>query len=138
MIKNSAKLKFTGKKKKKVLKVSLNRVNNPKSMEVLMPQELIDKLFADEHNDYDYAENEESIDRKQRYNKDIIKKIKNIRFTERQVTILNYLYGMGYTLTEAAKELSVRVQTIERIRNEAIAKIKKKIVYNFRYTDLEN
>ena len=99
-----------------------------------MPQELLDKLFCSK---IDEESNEDLITRKQNYNNEIMKKIKNIKFTEKQVMILDYLFNKDMTLTDIAKLLNVRIQTVSKIKDEAIAKIRKKIVYNFKYNNLE-
>ena len=137
MSRDLSKFKFVKNTSKKPLKTSINKIN-PKSIEVLMPQELLDKLFSTELYDKTDSDNIELTERKTRYNKEVMKRIKNLKFTNRQILILNYLYGMGYTLTETAQALGVKVQTIENTKNRVFDRIKRKITYNFTYNDIDN
>lgn len=99
-----------------------------------MPLELIEQIFdSSKRFGFETEEEAEYREQKEQYNKEVIKQVKKIRFTKKQSKILRMIFVEGKSLTEIAKMLKKTPQGILRIKKEAIAKVKKRVKYLFKY-----
>lgn len=122
---------------KKSKKISMgNSMLQSKIQEIPMPQELMEQIFdASKKIGYETEEEAEFRNKKEAYNKQVLKQIRKVSLTDRQRQIMDLLYSDGYTLTSAAEHLGVKIGTVQEIRDAAIKKIKAKIKYDFKYPE---
>lgn len=121
------------------LKIKKNRVSKAnskmqhKTREINMPLELIDHIF-DKKKGLGYESHEEKVLREQKedYNNDVLDKIGELPFTERQRQVFNLMYKDGKTMTDTAKILGLGITTVQKIKEAIFKKIKKRIVYDFK------
>ena len=108
-----------------------------KMHEISMPQEHMERLF-DSSKKLGYESEEEKDIRlqKEAYNSQILRQIKKVALTPRQDQVMELMYKEGLTLSETARYLGVKPQSIRLVKNSAIKKIKKHINYDFIYEEL--
>lgn len=113
-----------------------NILGQEKSMEVLMPIELIEQIF-DSSRRIGYETSQERVHREQKedYNTDIIKKVMEVKFTDKQRVILESLFFKNKTMAQTAADLGVTLSTIQKVKSDILKKIRKKIKYEFKYIE---
>ncbi len=113
-----------------------NILGQEKSMEVLMPIELIEQIF-DSSRRIGFETSQERIQRehKEDYNSEIIKRVMDVNFTDKQRVILNSLFFQGKTMAQTAIDLGVTLSTIQKVKHDILKKIRKKVKYEFKYLE---
>lgn len=113
-----------------------NILGQEKSMEVLMPIELIEQIF-DSSRRIGFETPQERVQRehKEDYNSEIIKRVMDVNFTDKQRVILNSLFFQGKTMAQTALDLGVTLSTIQKVKHDILKKIRKKVKYEFKYLE---
>lgn len=111
-------------------------IKQSKFKEISMGSDSIDQLF-DSSKRIGFETNQERDYREQKedYNKQVMKLIKKLNFTDRQREIFELMYSKGLTLTETSKKLGIRIESVNTTRKLFMNKIQKRIKYNFVFDD---
>ncbi len=115
-------------------------------LEILMPDELIEKIFDETTAIYYESEEEKEYKgRKEEYNRKILGKIKKLvfrkkkgilpLFTSKQQKIFKLMFIDGLTLTEIARKLDQPISTINEVKKTLLRNIKKYFKYEFNYNE---
>lgn len=118
---------------KKSKKIFLYPDQNYKGKEILMPSELIERIFDNNKLHWFSTEEETAyLEKKEAYNRVILDMIFKIKFTAKQRTVLDLLFIKGMTLAEVGEILGVTPQDIMNTKKLIIKKVRKNITYNFK------
>lgn len=113
-----------------------NLTGQEKVMEVLMPIELIEQLFDGSRRiGYETTEERELRERREDYNQEIVKKIMQLNFTEKQRMVMDFLFFKGWTMAQTAREMGVAIGTIQKIKKALLKKASKRIQYEFKINE---
>jgi RNA polymerase sigma factor (sigma-70 family) len=117
-------------------KLSEKSLRQSKFKEISMGSDSIDELFdSSKRIGYETEDERDYREQKEDYNKTIMKLIKKLNFTDRQREIFNLMYVKNLTLTETAKKLNIKIESVNTTRKLFIKKIKNKIHYDFNYNE---
>lgn len=113
-----------------------NILGQERSMEVLMPIELIEQIFDSSRRiGFETLQERTQREQKEDYNSEVIKQVMGVNFTDKQRVILESLFFKGKTMAQTAIDLGVTLSTIQKVKHDILKKIRKKVKYEFKYLE---
>lgn len=107
-----------------------------KILEINLPQNIMELFDETRKMGYQTEEEAEYWNKKSEYNAQILKNITEVfenKFSKREKEVFSLMFKEGLTLTQTAAKLGIKPQSILKMKSRFIAKIKRKITYDFTF-----